>query len=123
MLRRLLALFILFAASAFAQAAHSVTLTWSWVQGAGGAATGFIVQRGTVAGGPYTAVATITSPATLTYVDASSATNVLAEGQKYCYVVQATGNGGTTSAFSNEACGTIPFLLPNAPTGLSVVVK
>jgi hypothetical protein len=119
---RLLLSFLLFAGLALGQAAHSVTLNWAWAQGTGGAATGFQVQRGTVSGGPYTTIGTVSSPTTLTYIDTSATGNILTEGQKYCYVVQATGPGGT-SPNSTEACGTIPFSVPLAPSTLTVTVK
>jgi fibronectin type 3 domain-containing protein len=118
---KLFALWFLLTLPMFAQ--HTVTLTWSWTQGSGGVGTGFEVQRGTVSGGPYTTIATIASPTTLTYVDTASTTNVLTEGSTYYYVVLTTGNGGTLSAPSNQATATIPFLLPVGPTGLSAVAK
>lgn len=109
---------LLFAGVAFAQQ-HSVTLTWTWAQGKGGAATGFNVKRSDVSGGPYTKInADPIAPDTLTYVDTAG----LVEGTKYFYVVTATGPGGE-SAPSNEAGGTIPFSVPQPPATLDLVVK
>jgi hypothetical protein len=68
--------------SALAQ--HSTTLTWTWAQGGGPAATGFHVQSSQVSGGPYTVIATISDPTILTYVD----TAVIA-GQTTFYIVTA----------------------------------
>ena len=102
---------------------HSVALTWAWTQGTGGPATGFLVQRATVSGGPYTTVGTITSPATLAFTDTASNSNVLTEGSTYFYVVVATGNGGVNSPPSNQFAALIPFLAPQAPTGLTGTVK
>lgn len=109
---------LLFAGVAFAQQ-HSVTLTWTWTQGKGGAATGFNVKRSDVSGGPYTKInADPIAPDTLTYVD----TTGLVEGSKYFYVVTATGLGGE-SANSGEAVATIPFSVPEPSSAPSVVVK
>lgn len=120
-MKKLMLLLALIGVEMYAQAAHSIALTWNWSQGTGGAATSFNVKRGTVSGGPY---ATLSSPsiATLTYTDTSATGNILIEGQKYCYVVTAVGAGGE-STNSNEFCGTIPFSVPSAPTGLAGVVK
>jgi fibronectin type 3 domain-containing protein len=110
---------LLFPSLVMAQAAHSVTLTWAWTQGTGGAATGFNVKRALVTGGPYTTIQNVPSPTTFTCVDTTS----LVEGTTYYYVVTTTGNGGTESVPSNEAAGTIPFSVPNAPTKPTLVVK
>jgi hypothetical protein len=116
-----LALLLLLSTSAFAQ--HSVALAWSWAQGTGDPATGFIVQRGTVSGGPYTTICGGTgqpacpSVTQLTYVDSS-----IGSGQTFYYVVEATGPGGISSP-SNEVKAVIPFLPPAAPTGLSGTSK
>lgn len=108
-----------------AQAPHQVTLTWTWAQGSGPAATNFVVQRSTVSGGPYVTIASpafVLSPAqTYGFADVSGSGNVLAEGQKYCYVVAAQGASGT-SANSGEACGIIPFAL-SVPGSLGAVAK
>jgi hypothetical protein len=118
-------LFLLFALSLSAFAQHSVTLSWVWTQGTGGTATGFIVQRGTVTGGPYTTICGITGqPAcplvgVLTYLDASTA---VASGGTFFYVVEATGPGGV-SPQSNESKAVVPFLPPQSASGLQSVVN
>lgn len=43
----------------------------------------------------------------------------VSEGQTYCYRVSASNTAGA-SAFSNTAARTVPFTVPNAPSGLSV---
>ncbi len=107
---------ILFLATAFGQASHSVTLTWTWAQGAGDPATGFHVQRATVAGGPYTTVGTVPA-ATLGFLDTS-----VTAGVTYFYVVSAFNPGGDSSRSPEVSC-LIPFLPPSTPTGVSAVVK
>jgi hypothetical protein len=112
-----------------AQNPHSVTLNWTCPANATPPPAtscqniGFLVQRGTTTGGPYTTIATLTSPQVFTYTDASSSSNVLVEGTAYFYVVIATGNGGLVSAASPELKETIPFLQPLAPATLSGSVK
>jgi hypothetical protein len=110
------------ATPASAQAAHSVTLNWSWTQGSGTLATGFQLQRGTVSGGPYAAIGSVAGATTLVYADASAVGNVLVEGQSYCYVVIAV-NGSAAAPPSPEKCGVIPFTAPNAATGLTLTIK
>ena len=119
-MKRLLIL-LAFAAASHAQgAAHSVTLTWSWSQGSGGAATSFQISRGTTSG---TLAPLASVPAgTLTYVDTSGAGNVLVEGTTYFYVVQAMNSAGV-SAPSNQASVIIPATVPLSPSGLIAVAK
>lgn len=118
-MKKLTFLLLLFLSACLSLAAqnHSVTLTWAWTQGTGDLATGFHIQRASVSGGPYTTIATISSPSTLTYVD----TNVVA-GQQYYYVVTAF-NAGGDSVPSNQVACTIPFQAPATPTSLSSTVK
>ena len=106
--RVILAALLLSALTALAQA-HSVDLKCT-APTTGGAVTGFNVKRGTVAGGPYT---TIASPTTCAFTDASTA--VQTEGATFKYVFTATGPGGESSN-SNEVSATIPFSKPDAPT-------
>lgn len=107
--------FILFVSLAFAQN-HSVTIVWSWAQGAGDLATGFHILRSATTGGPYSVVGTV--PVTvLTYTD----TTVVA-GSKYFYTVTAFDAAGD-SAPGNEVSVTIPFQTPTAPTGISATAK
>ncbi|MEO5712742.1 MAG: polysaccharide lyase family protein [Luteolibacter sp.] len=61
-----------------------VTLSWSAATGA----TSYVVGRATVAGGPYSNIAS--GVATTTYVDSTAG-----NGTTYYYVVAATGAGGT----------------------------
>ena len=110
-------LLLLVALAAFAQAPHpSVTLTWSWSQGTGDPATGFHVQRSSVAGGPYTTVAT-TPVAVKTYLD----TSVLV-GSTYYYVVTAYNPAGDGVPSAEVTC-VIPFQIPSQVTGVSAVAK
>lgn len=117
----LLAWLCLLPAAASAQS-HTVTLNWAWSQGTGGTASSFQVQRGTISGGPYATIGTVPGITTQTYADSGALGSPLVEGQKYCYVVQAVGTGGTSSS-SPEACGTIPFSVPNAPASLTLTIK
>jgi hypothetical protein len=114
---KLLLLLLLTTSALFAQA-HSVTLTWNWAQGTGDPATGFVVQRATVSGGPYTVLGTVAPATTLTYTDT---TNLVA-GNTYFYTVAATGPGGE-SALSNETSVKIPASPPAAPTNLQGTAK
>jgi len=110
----LLTLFL--AGAMLAQPHPSVTLTWTWTQGAGDPATGFHVQRSATTGGPYVVVGTVPL-GTLTYLD----TAVLV-GATYFYVVTAFNPAGD-SPKSAEVTALLPFQPPLAPTGLSGVSK
>ncbi len=117
-LTKIVATILLLALAVFAQGSnHSVTLSWTWSQGAGDPATGFHVQRASVSGGPYTTVGTLSSPTSMSYVDSS-----VLGGQTYFYVVTAFNSGGD-SAPSNQITCVVPFQAPAAPTGLSGQVK
>lgn len=70
---------------------RKVTLDWGAVDGA----VSYNVKRATVAGGPYTTVATVTVGTSL--VDSS-----VSNGTMYYYIVTATNSGGESSP-SNEA--------------------
>lgn len=107
---------VLFFAVAFGQANHSVTLTWTWAQGAGDPATGFHVQRSTIAGGPYTVVGTVPG-ATLGFVDTS-----VTAGVTYFYVVTAFNPAGDSGRSAEVSC-LIPFQPPTAPTAVSATAK
>lgn len=83
------------------------TLAWSASVGA----TSYQVRRSTVAGGPYTTIASgITSSG---FTDTG-----LANGTAYYYVVAAL-NGTAASAASTEVSATPSASLPLAPTGLA----
>ncbi len=111
------AFFVIFTAVALLGQQHSNTLTWSWAQGTGDPATGFHIQRSQTSGGPYTVIATITSPTILTYID----TSVVA-GQTNFYVVTAFNTGGD-STLSNQVTCVTPFQAPITPSTLSGTVK
>jgi chitinase len=116
-LKRLLLLMLL-SVGGFAQA-HSVTLSWNWAQGTGPAATGFNVYRSTTAAGPFANVGSSTSPAVMTFTDASPAVQVA--GSTFFYYVTAF-NATAESAPSSTVSGTIPLAL-SVPAGLSISVK
>ena len=80
---------------------RSVTLTWN----AGGGATSYTVKRGTVSGGPYAPLGTVTNPSPTSYADSG-----LTNGTTYFYVVSATNQAGT-SPDSAEIAAT-PVLPP-----------
>ncbi len=71
-----------------------VNLTWTATVDA--RATGYVVLRGTANGGPYSQVATVTSPSTTTYQDTVPLPGI------YYYVLE-TYYGSWTSANSNQA--------------------
>jgi len=108
---------ILFSIGCFAQS-HSVTLTWSWTQGSGSAATGFNLYRATTPTGTFSIVGAV-PVTTLTYVDASNP--VQTSGATFYYYVTSF-NATGESAPSNTATATIPFVLAPA-TGLQATVK
>lgn len=90
--------------------AHAVKLTW--VAPANATVTSYNVKRATAAAGPFTTVGT---PGTTTFTD----TQNLVEGATYFYEVTALNSAGE-SAPSSEVTATIPFSVPDAPTGLLV---
>lgn len=112
--------FLLFAAPASAQAAHSVSLAWT-APTTGGAVTGYNIKRAAVSNGPYTIVGTSATAGTTAapFVDSSN----LVEGTTYFYVVSATGPGGEgpNSPQSNPAL--IPFSVPGSPGGPTATPK
>ena len=88
--------------SATAVSTSEIDLTWSAVSGA----TGYVVQRGSSSGGPYTTVGSPTST--------SFANTGLVSATTYYYVVKATA-GSVTSPNSSEVSA---LTLPAAPTGV-----
>jgi hypothetical protein len=99
-----------------AQTQHGVMLTWTaGTPGAGQvAATGYLVERSTVTGGPYTQIASVT---VTSYLDTSGTA-----GSKYFYVVVGTAPGAINSANSTEVSAT--FLAQTAgPVGLQAVAQ
>jgi autotransporter-associated beta strand protein len=83
-----------------------VTLTWPAVTGA----TGYSIRRGTVTGGPYSAIGSSAGPS---YTD-----SVLTNGTTYYYVVATTNSNGTGPA-SAQASATPIASLPVAPQDLT----
>jgi hypothetical protein len=67
----------------------AVTLNWN----AGGGATSYAVKRGTVSGGPYATVGTVTIPSPTSYADSG-----LMNGTTYYYVVSAKNQAGTSQS-------------------------
>jgi fibronectin type 3 domain-containing protein len=82
-----------------------VTLVWNAVNGV----IGYRVRRGTVSGGPYTTVGSVTT--------SKWANTGLTNGTTYYYVVASMSSTGD-SPNSNEANAT-PFPVPPVPTGLT----
>ena len=101
---------------AFAQSTHSVTLNWT-APASGATPASYNVYRGTISGGPYVIVGSVTAPS-VSYIDTAN----LVEGQKYFYVVTSVNQGGE-SADSNEASALIPFSKPSPPTNLTATPK
>lgn len=75
---------------------------------------GFNIQR-KVGAGNYAALGKVGANVK-TYTDTN-----LAEGVTYCYQVNAY-NAAGASAWSNEACGSLPLTIPAAPSALGVSV-
>lgn len=95
---------------------HSITVSWSYAQGARPAA-GFNVYRGTISGGPYTKRnATPLALSSLSYKDTSGV-----GGTRYFYVVTAVDAASVESSYSPEISG-IFMANPVPPTGLTVTV-
>lgn len=109
---KLILTLLLLAGSLYAQATHSVTLTW--VDTSNPATTVYNVYRATglCSGSPvYSKIATGITPKT--YEDGT------VQPGPYCYVVTAT-YASIESAYSPSALANVPSF---APTSLSVVVK
>ncbi len=113
-----LLIFALLAGSCFAQA-HSVTLSWTWTQSSGPAATGFNVYRATTPTGTFSIVGS-TAILSLTFTDSSIA--VQTSGASFYYYV--TSFNATAESTPSNIVGpeTIPFAL-SPPGGLSATVK
>jgi hypothetical protein len=95
--------------------AHFVTLNWQ-APAVGPTPTSYDVFRGTAAG-KENATPLATGITATTYVDNDPG---LVEGQTYFYYVEAVDAAGA-SVPSAEANATIPFAIPDAPTGLTAV--
>ena len=118
-MKRLLALLV-FAAAAFAQGGHSVTLSWIDTQNPSGTTYNAWRAAGACPAMPPTTTAGFTqlnaaAIAAKTYIDSA-----VSAGNTYCYVVTAVSVNGQ-SAPSNAVGGTIPAAFP--VTMLSIVVQ
>jgi hypothetical protein len=109
---------LLLAAPAFAQSAHSVTLSWTISPDAGAnPALTYNVYRAPSAcpaAGPPANQVKIGSASVLTFQDTS-----VSIGQVYCYTVRSALNG-SESLDSNTAAAVI---LPSPPANLTVTAK
>jgi hypothetical protein len=74
-----------------------IDLTWTGIP----SASGYLVLRGTVNGGPYTEIGTTTNKS---YADSSG----LVQNATYYYVLQPTNASGTALCQSNQATITVP---------------
>lgn len=117
----LIALGLSFAPQAEAQAAPSVTIKWVAPLGN---YSGIDIYRGSGAcpasGSPVTnaKVGTVAAPA-VQFTD----TNVI-RGNTYCYFARSFDTASSLqSGDSNTAPAVVPFLPPNPPTGITVVVN
>ncbi len=86
-----------------AQTGHGISLTW--VQSTTPNIINNKVYQGAINGGPYTLIFT-SAGGIITYQVPLTAAN---QGTKACFVVTATAQGDTESAFSNETCNTFPL--------------
>jgi hypothetical protein len=112
---KLIWIFLLFAISA--QAQHSNTINWTWSQGTGDSATGFIIQKSTASTGPFTTIITTTTPTIFTYIDST-----VTAGQTWYYQILAYNTGGSSQS-SNIVEAVTPFLPPTAPSSLQIISK
>lgn len=94
--------------------AHAVNLTWVAPVG-GGTVVSYDVQRAPIVQGVIGQFASIANPepASTAYTD----NGPFVEGQQYEYQVRSVNSAGE-SAPCPEFTVTIPFSVPNAPTGL-----
>jgi len=79
---------------------HSVTLAWGASTSSN--ITGYNIYRGTVSGGPYSAVNTSLNTTT------SFTDNNVSGGATYYYVVTAVDSSSTESSYSNQATASVP---------------
>lgn len=114
---RLIILTLLLASIALCQAAHSNTLSWTWVPVAGDdPATGFKIKKGGSPTGPWFEIGSV-SPSTFSFTD-----TVVAAGQTNFYILTVFNTGGE-SVPSNVVTCTTPFQAPTTPPKLSGLVK
>lgn len=107
MRKYLLVLMLFLSASAFAQAAHKITLTWQDTQNPPG--TVYNVYKN-VTSGPCTATPTLqTLSASVTAFTFDDTT--VKVGETWCYAVTA-GTGASESGFSNTAQATVKNFPP-----------
>ncbi len=101
---------ILCSATAFAQN-HTVTISWTPAQQpAGITIASWNVLRGTISGGPYSQLASVTA-STTSYTDSA-----VSSGSDYYYVVQSVDTQGVASADSSQ----VEAIIPNSPPPLAV---
>ncbi len=100
--------------------ASAATLTATWQDPNTTDHDGFILQRKTGTTGSYTTLTTL-GPTVLSYYDST-----VTAGATYCYQVAAY-NAAGTSAYSNEACATVPtptmYALTVSKTGSGTVAS
>ncbi len=111
-------LLLLFSTIAFAQS-HAVSLTWTWAQSTGPAATGFSIYRSTIATGSFSLIGQVPS-GTLSYADVSSA--IQTSGTVWYYRVTAFNAQGESTPSNTIGPLTIPFAL-SPPGSLAATVK
>jgi chitinase len=96
-------------------AQHGATIKWTFTQGSD-PAVGFFVLRGTVSGGPYTALNSTALPlTTLTYFDSTGV-----GGTTYFYVVTSVDAAGIQSNDSPQVSGTAISGTPPVPAGVTL---
>ena len=116
---RLFALGLLLSIGSFAQAAHSVTLAWTWAQSSGPAATGFNIYRATSPTGTFSIVGS-TAASVFAYADTSAP--VQTSGSSFYYYVTAFNATSESTPSNTVGPETIPFVLA-PPAGLAATVK
>ena len=101
--------------SAGAAPAFAASNQLSWTDNSGNEANFHIERKAEACAGaaPFAEIAT-TGANVVTFTDSA-----VAEGVTYCYRVAASNPAGK-SAYSNTASRTVPFSVPNAPSGLGV---
>ena len=106
-------LLLAFSSTSSCQTQHQAQLNWT---ASTTPSVTYNVYRAATAGGEKFGSPLATGVSALTYTDTS-----VTAGQNVCYTVTAV-SGSNESAFSNEACGTVPTN-PNAPSALILTIK
>lgn len=95
---------------------HSISLSWTYTQGAD-IATGFNIYRAAVTSGPYTKLNAAAVPvASLSFTDSTAVA-----GTKYFYIVTAVDAAGFETQSSEVSATMLPS--PLAPAGVSAVAR